>query len=200
MNPSTSRDSERTARTSSSGAHPCPPTAPAGRLGEPTRSTDRTREAKCGLVMSGTITATLPVRPGDQATGSPVRNEAELADCRFDPTTGLRRHLLGDIDGARHRGRVHAGAGGNVEDRRPTARAARRATLLGDLRHPEAGDESDGAAAAEHAARWPTHTHGRSPTTTAPRCPSSHTSDSGPSPGHTWPCTPTICFDVERRR
>ena len=79
---------------------------------------------------------------------------------------------------------------------RIVARCSRRTTRdpTRRPRHREAGDEPADAAAAERAARWPRHTHGHSPTTTAPRCPSSPTSDSGPSPGRTSPCTPTICL------
>ena len=55
---------------------------------------------------------------GDQATGRPVRNEAERAYSFFDLAAGFGSDLLGHVDGARHRGRMHAGAGGDIEDRR----------------------------------------------------------------------------------
>ena len=63
MNPSTSRDRDLTARTSSSGCSPVSTRSTCRSALRADLSTDRTSDAKWGFVMSGTITATLPVRP-----------------------------------------------------------------------------------------------------------------------------------------
>ena len=62
-NPSTSRNIVRAARTSSSGCSPVSTRSTCRSTSRAERSTDLTSDAKWGFVMSGTITAMLPVRP-----------------------------------------------------------------------------------------------------------------------------------------
>ena len=81
------------------------------------RSTARTMEAKYGLVMSGTITAMLPVRPGLHHPRGTVRHESELLHRAFDPLARRRGDLLRTAQRTRHGCRVHLGAGRHVEDR-----------------------------------------------------------------------------------
>ena len=55
--------------------------------------------------------------PGDQPAGGAVGHEAEIPHRFFDAKPGCGGDLLGDVDRARHRCRVHPGALGNVQDR-----------------------------------------------------------------------------------
>ena len=119
---------------------------------------------------------------GDQAPGGPVGDEAELGDDGLDPLAGRRRHQLGAAERPRDRGRVHAGAGGDVLDRHPlgTRRTVQRRyaapmTLPSGLR----------AATLARAAA------GSVPATTGRRRRRSPTSASAPSPGPTSASTPT---------
>ena len=85
--------------------------------GRPFHRSHQGREVRVGDVGHDHGNVARP--PGDQAAGRPVRHEAELPHRRLDPAPGLGCDLLGNIDGARDRGGMHAGACGNVEDRRP---------------------------------------------------------------------------------
>jgi hypothetical protein len=53
----------------------------------------------------------------DQAAGGTVRDESEFPHGFLDSAAGFRSDLLGDVHGARHGCRMHAGERRNVEDR-----------------------------------------------------------------------------------
>ena len=161
MNPSTSRDRDSAARTSSSGCSPVSTSSTCRSPCRADRSTDRTKDAKCGLVMSGTIDRDVARAPGDQAAGGTVRHEAELAHRRLDPAAGLRSHLLGHVDGARHGGRMHTGACRNVEDRRSLLALHDARPYTASSVAAEGTDDGRRTATVEHAARW----HAHAPTT-----------------------------------
>ena len=103
------------ARTSSSGCSPVSARRTCRSASPAVRSTERTIDAKCGLVMSGTMTAMLPVRPVF-IPERPGSERIRAAYGGFDAASGFRCHLLGRLEGARHRGRMHASAGRDVED------------------------------------------------------------------------------------
>ena len=167
--------------------------------GRPLHRSHQGREVRVGDV--GDDHRDVPRPSRDQAPGGTVRHEAEFPHRFLDSTPGFGSDLLGDVDGARDRCRMHAGERRNVEDRCSllASHAARPYTASLPSPRGRMTVERTAAVAREHAgpraARTSLPEYDRSADARA-----SLTSVSGRSPGRTLPSMRTSCCAGASRR